>query len=130
MPDLYQSNYRLLLELLPDLPQLGAGDYRRLTSPGFMDLSVDVLHRNANHLGLALAHNYKLNGDLVPDPDMELRVDLSTTTAEALTYQDAHRYQVVYPQPGKVRPHLRSSLNVFLATWLQNLLAQGHKPTP
>ena len=90
-----------------------------------MPLSVDVLYRERTRLCIALAHNFEQNGDLVPDPDMELRVDLENQTVEALTYQDQRVYQEVYPAPGQVRLGLKASLNSFLSTWLANIESQG-----
>jgi len=75
-----------------------------------------------------LSHLYEQHGDLVPDPDMEIRVYLDDDwpRAEALTYQDTYGYQEVYPEPDKVVPELKKDLNVFLASWLQNCINQGH----
>lgn len=124
---IHHRNFLKLLELLPDLERLRTGDHRRLEAPGFMTLSVDVLHRDGPRLLLALAHYFELNGDLVPDPDMELRVDLENRTVEALTYQDLRRFDRVDDGQGRVRSDLERSLNDFLSLWLSNLHAQGHR---
>jgi hypothetical protein len=42
-----------------------------------MDLHVDILHKNGNVWRIALAHNYKAGGDVIPDPDMEVIVDFT-----------------------------------------------------
>lgn len=39
-------------------------------------------------------------------------------------------YQVVYPEPGKVSPKLKTDLNKFLNQWLSNLIEQGFKVIP
>jgi uncharacterized protein YqiB (DUF1249 family) len=69
------------------------------------------------------------NGDLCCDPDMEFRVDIEHRTAEALTFQMAIPpvYQRVYSDSGKVNVALRKALNEFLADWLRNCVAQGHR---
>lgn len=122
-------NFQKLLRLLPDLQTFQAGDHCRLEAPGFMPLSVDVLHRDGSRLLLALAHYFERSGDLVPDPDMEIRVDLETLTVEAMTYQDLHRFDRVDAGEGRVRLDLKRSLNDFLSLWLSNLHAQGHQIT-
>lgn len=127
---IYRRNFLKLLRLLPDLQDLQTGDYRRLEAEGFMPLSVDVLHRDEPRLLLALAHNFEFNGDLVPDPDMEIRVDLKARTVAALTYQDLHRFDRVDAGQDRVPLDLRRSLNDFLSLWLSNLHAQGHRVTP
>lgn len=127
MVTIHETNYQILLEILPNLPDMQMGDACRLTSPGYMDLTVDILYRVGDELRIALAHRYEQRGDLVPDPDMEIRVYLGDhRMAEALTYQDSRRYDVVYPKPGRVHPALKRSLNNFLNGWLNNLRQQGH----
>lgn len=130
--DRFERLYAQLTELIPDLTELKPGDHRKSKARGFMDLSLDVLTRSKEKMRIALAHNYEQNGDLIPDPDMEIRVYLidDCKKAEALTYQDSRRYDAVYPQPGKVHPRLRKSLNNFLKIWLTNLKIQGHSLTP
>ena len=108
-------------------------------SNGFMALHLDVLSRVdklvqpnqsriAGELRIALHHSYEQNGDLVPDPDMEIRVFLlqDWNKAEALTYQDAFTYREVYPEPGKVDIRAKKEMNSFLAQWLKNCIDQGH----
>ena len=60
---------------------------------------------------------------------MELRADLGAGTVEALTYQDARRFDRVYHQEGCGCVDLRRSLDDFLSLWLSNLHAQGHRVT-
>ena len=123
---IYHRNFRKLVQLIPKFAELQAGHYLRFEAgAAFMPLSVDVLDRDGTSLRIALAHNFEMNGDLVPDPDMELRVDLKNETVEALTFQDQLVYHEVYPAPGKVYPDLEKSLNSFLSTWLTNLRHQG-----
>ncbi|HDT14930.1 MAG TPA: DUF1249 domain-containing protein [Firmicutes bacterium] len=79
----------------------------------------------------SMAHNYEQNGDLVPDPDMEIEIDLERKTAEALTFQNALVYQNVYDYDDKgekimFKPRLKKDLNSFLKMWLKNLTEQGH----
>ena len=63
---IHHRNYLKLLRLLPDLGELQAGAFLRLEAPGFMPLTVDVLHRGGGRLLLALAHHFEVQGDLVP----------------------------------------------------------------
>lgn len=132
MRDRFDRIYEQLEDLIPGLRDLKPGDYRKSESAGFMDLHLDVLTRTDEELRIALAHNYRQNGDTIPDPDMEIRIYLipGWRKAEALTYQDAYRYDEVYPEPNKVIPALKKSLNSFLTQWLTNLKNQGHKLNP
>jgi len=111
--------YARLLQVIPNLRSIGS--YAKLSAPGFMDLHVDILHKNGNVWRISLAHNYKAGGDVIPDPDMEVTVDFAAETAQAETYQDTYVYREALDQRS------RKELNDFLLMWLGNLIEQGHK---
>jgi len=82
-------------------------DYLKFQSPGLMDLNVDRLTGDT----IALAHNGKQNGDVMSDPDVEVRINRPGKMAEALTFQNDYLgiFQQVYPEPGKYYPKLKKS---------------------
>jgi uncharacterized protein YqiB (DUF1249 family) len=87
-----------------------------------------VLSRSDSKIVIALSHYYKHpSGDMIADPDMEIAVYPKRQLAEALSYQDAYIYRVVY-SPDRMQVDVRSKkdLNDFLNTWLNNLIEQGH----
>jgi len=85
-----QHNYTKLLHLIPDITTREGAI--TLQSSGFMDLYLDVLYREPNRIRIALAHYYQQNGDLVPDPDMELWVYPEAQKVTAKTFQNALVY--------------------------------------
>ncbi|MEM9023329.1 MAG: hypothetical protein AAGB22_06290, partial [Bacteroidota bacterium] len=97
-----ERNFKKLLKIAPELPEaLGAGHTHSKSSFGedsaLMDLSLDVLQEEAPEVyRVALSHYFKQQGDMVPDPDMELRINLEEATVVPLTYQDQFGYQQVY----------------------------------
>jgi uncharacterized protein YqiB (DUF1249 family) len=95
-------------------------DYMKFVSPGLMDLNVDRLSKET----IALAHNGIQNGDVMSDPDVEVRIYPEQKMAEALTFQNDYLgiYQEVYPEPGKYYPRLKKDLNEFLNEWLKNMI--------
>jgi hypothetical protein len=107
------------------------GEHVKIVHKPYMDLSVDNLgsgtHNGLPVFRISLAHNFVQNGDLMADPDMEIRIYPYAGFVEALTYQldSLGIYQVVYPEPGKVYPKLKKDLNKFLNQWLSNLIDQG-----
>ena len=105
--------------------------YKKLKSEGYMDLSIDILSDNEEEKHIAMAHNFIQNGDVMADPDMEIKICKKTKMAEALTYQLSSLgiFQRVYPEPGKVYPKLKIQLNSFLDQWLTNLISQGFNST-
>ena len=110
--------------------------YAKLTAEGYMDLNIDVQNwKEDGQTGtfrISMAHNFVQNGDVMADPDMEIRIHRDMKMAEALTYQldSLSIYQTVYTEiDGKTMINLKrkKELNSFLATWLRNIKAQGHK---
>lgn len=101
--------------------------YGKSELPGYMDLHFNYLRteKNGHHI-VSLAHQYELNGDLVPDPDMEIRLMPERGMAEALTFQNLYVYQEVY-ENGYANERRKRELNAFLDQWLTNILAQGHR---
>jgi len=110
--------YARLLHVIPNLRNIGT--YAKLSATGFMDLHVDILHKNGNVWRIAMAHNYKSGGDVIPDPDMEVTVNFAAETAHAETYQDTYVYREANDEQSK------KELNEFLLMWLGNLIDQGH----
>lgn len=113
--------YEEIYEKLEELGVLKVKTTKVLKSPGFMDLHIENLGDNR----YSLTHYYEQNGDLVPDPDMEIRIYPDYGMAEALTYQDAYTYREVYPDEEHVDERAKRDLNRFLNQWLSNLIAQG-----
>ena len=111
--------YTCLLHVIPNLRHIGS--YAKLSAPGYMDLHVDIQNKNGSVLRIALAHNYKSGGDVIPDPDMEVAVDFDNETAQAATYQDTFVYREATDERS------REDLNEFLLMWLGNQIEQGHK---
>jgi hypothetical protein len=81
--------------------------YMKFKCDCLMDLNVDNLLNNR----IALAHNGIQNGDVMSDPDMEVKIHPESKSAEALTFQNDYLgiYQEVYPEPGKYYPKLKVS---------------------
>jgi uncharacterized protein YqiB (DUF1249 family) len=95
--------------------------YIKLESPPYMAL---IVEQNSPDL-ISMTHYYKSNGDLVSDPDMVIKIDTKSETAEAMSYQDAYRYQDVRNEDGVVEDFkLQGELNKFLVMWLNNLKDQ------
>ena len=135
MNDIHARIYRHLITALGqnNAPTLWP-DAWKLEKEPYQSLHVDVLERTTDHVTIALAHYYEQNGDLVPDPDMEVRLYPKHGIAEALTFQNAYIYQEVYTEKdGKRFVHLEAKrqLNAFLLEWSRNLKTRfsGINPT-
>jgi hypothetical protein len=75
----------------------------------------------------AIAHNRVVDGIMVPDPDMEIKVDHTGKSAEPLTFQDAGGRKVVYPEPGKVNLAVKNELVAYLDRWLTRMVKDGYR---
>jgi uncharacterized protein YqiB (DUF1249 family) len=118
---IYETIYARLQKMgIIDEKGIMQAEYMNFQSPGLMDLNVDRLTNNT----IALAHNGLLNGDVMSDPDMEIRIYPESKSAEALTFQNSYLgiFQEVYPAPGKFYPRLKKELNEFLNDWLRNMI--------
>ena len=104
----------------------------KLKSEGYMDLSVEILEKTPEYVRISLTHYGEQNGDLMADPDMEVKIYPKQQLAESLTFQNDYLgvYQVVYPESNKVNLTLKKELNQFLSQWLSNLKSQGFKKIP
>ena len=97
-----------------------------LKSGPFMDLHFEKIGKDT----FAMAHYFEQNGDLVPDPDMEIRVKPQLKIVEALALQTQFGFQRVYPFPENlnlVNLRAKKELNQFLGMWLRNIIAQGFR---
>ena len=127
----YETMFRKLVKLgiINQDGSLRFDEYLKLKSGGFMDLNIDHLsHKDDNgSILISLAHNYIQNGDVMADPDMEIKIIPDMKMIEALTYQldSMGIYQQVYLEDGKFYPKLKAELNDFLNIWLRNLIEQG-----
>ena len=119
MTTIYETIYKKLLKLAPNLWMMEPGEASKskLSAP-MMDLNLDVLSKRDNYMIIVLSHYYEQNGDIVPDPDMEIRV-YQQGVAEALAYQDAFGYSRVYAEDEN-RFYLKRKKvqNSFLNKWL------------
>jgi len=121
--DIYNKNY-LKLEKLGFL-NVFEKEYITLKSSGFMDLVLEKLYKNT----MSLTHYYEMNGDLVRDPDIVVKIDINKKECEVLEYQDFYSYKRVYDDEGNFNDNVKIELNCFLNYFLNNLEMQGFKYT-
>jgi hypothetical protein len=128
MKPIQNRNFDLFSQIIP-FEILKELENVKLTSRGFMDLSIEVLEENQGKFKIAMGHYFFQNGDLCPDPDMELTLcpDQKTLTADSITqFYGAYQTAVADgPNGQKVEnPKIRQELNQFLRFWLKNLVDQ------
>ncbi len=100
-------------------------------SKSFMALSIDFLGNVSTAAGpgkqFAFAHYYELNGDLIPDPDMEFLYIPEKNWIFPMAYQDTYGYQrSIWWEEGKLVKNERilNDLVSFAQIWLKNICEQ------
>lgn len=120
----YAENFDRLVKLgilTPD-GKLTFKEYMKIENEPYMPLSLDNLGNNT----FSMAHNFEQNGDLIPDPDMEIRIIPELKMVEALAIQHSTGYyRRVYIDENKYYPREKKEQNSFLNMWTKNLLDQG-----
>lgn len=123
--DLFEQNYRQLLQLLPALHDM-CGPVK-LVALGKTDIHVDVIERHPHRLVLRLSHYLeRLHGAAIPDPDITVEVYLLAETVGVLTYIDCFGSRKVFcPELMAFSPLTKAELNNFLNQWLSKMIADG-----
>jgi len=120
-----QRIFKKLTKVIPDLHILN--EHRKLKASSMMDLNIDILQKESEVMIIAMSHYYLHDsGDMIADPDMEIKINFELQYAEALTYQDMFGYRQVYPEPGKYAPRAMKELNAFLDQWLSNIINSNY----
>lgn len=129
--DIYQRNFNRLVKLgiINAKGELQFKEAVKIQKKHYMDLNFDYLEKDEQGQVIAMAHNYIQYGDVMADPDMQVRIIPEMHSIEALTYQldSMGIFQQVYPEKGKVNIQAKKELNSFLEKWLINLIDQGFK---
>jgi len=132
--DIYRRNFNRLVKIgiINDKGELQFEEALKLKSSGFMDLNLDYLEKDEQGQVIAMAHNYIQNGDVMADPDMQIRIIPEMHSIEALTFQmdNPPIFQQVYPEKNTVNVRLKKELNSFLEMWLTNIISQRFKHEP
>lgn len=98
----YEENYRLLLRLLPELPEQGGRLMlvsRRVTG----DLAVRVLEVNRYTTTIELAKPFAVDREYLPDLSMKVRIYYDAGVTEVLGYQGCDRIPARYQVAGTGR---------------------------
>ena len=115
--------YRAIYHKLEVIGVLSVSEYDVIKNDPLTPLYIDRLAPDR----YAIARNRVVDGIMVPDPDMEIRVDHERKLAEPLTYQDQKCRKVVYPEPGSVNLTIKNELVTYLDRWLTGMINDGYR---
>jgi uncharacterized protein YqiB (DUF1249 family) len=115
--DIYHSIY----EKLERIGVFEVRQYAIIERPPYTALCIDRLEDSV----YALSQNPVIDGVVVAEPDVEIRIFHEKKIAEPLCLQDHTGRRVVYPETGKVDLVAKHDLAKFLDRWLSDLISQG-----
>ena len=122
MSTLFQTTIEHLLKAhnLFEKFQSQSDFHARFDMPGYQRL---VIERHGDLI--SVAHYFEQNGDLVPDPDVELHYP--TWTPTAITQAIGYRREKFIERDSKtfVDTHFHKAVSSFLVMWARNIQAQG-----
>ncbi|MBX9726455.1 MAG: hypothetical protein K2X09_04245 [Rickettsiales bacterium] len=122
-----QANYKRLLDLLPNVQTMAQGSAVKMKADQFQDLCIDIIQQKESVTQISMAHYYEQNGDLVPDPDMEIVLMHVTRMALPVHFQNALAYRVCVEGTRVINGREFVDQSSFLSMWLRNIKAQGHQ---
>jgi len=124
---IYHDNYRRLFLL----GVMDITSFKKIKSKGYMDLNIDVLEDNDETRVIAMAHNIIMDGDLIADPEITIKLFKNTAEAKVLTYQvySLGVYEKIYESENVVDYHSMYYLNRYFNNWLITLEERGYYTT-
>jgi uncharacterized protein YqiB (DUF1249 family) len=126
---LYESNYVRLRALAPVLVQLSKRASRFIShAPGEVPLHVALCDRSRYTTTLHMTYFFEHLGELVPDPDLSVRVYHDARMAEALACGGAQRHPLLasFETQRGTELERRWSRNMMLNKWLEYCTDRGH----
>jgi len=97
-----------------DLPE-----HIKIENPPFMELVLEVWDGDTDCITLWMAHYYRQNGDLCPDPRMGITLDMKNKTASPFQFENIIGYR------NADTPNEKEDQACFLGDWLENIRVQG-----
>jgi uncharacterized protein YqiB (DUF1249 family) len=130
MPTIYESNFKVLMQLFGDNLNGQFPEYLRFEAgEGLMPLTFDLLSEENGKIQYAMTHWYESNGDLIADPEMI--IEIKGKTLEALSIQHPYPFNRVWnvynSDRSRYDPRQKKEQNRFLKQWLKNIHIQGYK---
>ena len=120
--------YKSFINLIGNSEVMKKKEHIKLSSSGFMDLHIEYLfHDPESECDIySMTHYFEQNGDLVPDPDIQLMVNDKgkSLTAFAIQHSTGH-YSDSGRLDGQVDMKVENEINSFLDMWFKNIKFQG-----
>ena len=124
---IFEANYDRLVLLVPQIETIQCG--ARTSVHDARELVLEVFDRSRYTTTVGLTQYLNIDGRMVPNPHMRIRLYHDAKVAEVVAYQNhanfKHRYP--YPNPKMLLRHEKRAVNQFLAEWLTHCVAMGYR---
>lgn len=126
--ELYEWNFNLLLELIPDVTHIEESTPTVSRVVGGYDLCLRVIERRKYTTTISLCYGLAAQCPLVSDPYVKIRLYHDAKLAEIVAYQNEAKFSPKYEYPNRKMFHIneKRQVNIFLRDLLCHCLAQGH----
>jgi len=124
--EVYERNYHLLNQILPDIDMLPNTMVSRVK--GSLDLYMTILERCKYTTTIMMTYYFPVSDrEKIADPDLTLKLYHDTRQAEALACMKTGFMPVDHNHMNK-KPYMdcRWESNIFVEKWLRYSLEQGH----
>lgn len=126
--ELYEWNFHLLLELIPDVTHIEESTSTVSRVVGGYDLCLRVIERRKYTTTISLCYGLAAQCPLILDPYVKIRLYHDAKLAEIVAYQNEAKFSPKYEYPNRKMFHTneKRQVNLFLRDLLRHCLAQGH----
>ena len=123
---LHEVNYRLVMQLIPDMLNMGDEAVSRVKKGD--DLHLQIIERSPYTTALSLTHHFQAGSIRLPVPDLWLRVYHDVCVAEAIAQLGGNSpaHARTYDWHEGLDADIKRKLNSFTEKWLRHCLQQGH----
>lgn len=124
--NLYETNYRLIKRLIPDLGNIDASASSHVDNmPG---LYLKVLEHTPYTSVVTLTHQFPVGEIHIDVPDLWLRIYHDARVAEVIAHNDGvgPAYARQYTRHQELDRDIKWMLNKFATAWLKSCLKMGH----
>jgi len=118
LPRIYEENFVRLMRLIPALRDVH-GDTTVLLD-GSDQLQLSILEQNRYTTLLTLEYCFSSDNQMLPNPEMKIRVYHDARLAEVIRYQQHSNIKASYPYPNlkMYQPLEKRQINLFFRDWL------------
>jgi len=121
----YEVNYMRLMRLVPNLRSMVETVVSK--NSDMPDICLSIVEHCKYTTTLCLTHNLKIDGKIIPDLNMKIRVYHDAKVVEVIGYQYESRFAPYYPYPNpRMRHHFeKRQINLFFSEWLKYCEMRG-----